>query len=148
MLEVRTLWVPPTTRVWLRCCWDDFFLYQLLTDSCISPCIFCLQDAFTLGGEPYGRHQLLKFGSGAPVILAVGTGLAIPGYTLIVDDRSAADLFAAVINKVRFGHNFISATATELQILVIIFGVYSVTDLEWWHGSRVMHVTNHWSWLW
>jgi hypothetical protein len=31
------------------------------------------QDAFKLAGEPYCRHQLLKFSSGAPVIIAVGT---------------------------------------------------------------------------
>eukprot|EP00878_Enallax_costatus_P023231 GHUV01024699.1.p1 GENE.GHUV01024699.1~~GHUV01024699.1.p1 ORF type:complete len:310 (+),score=105.60 GHUV01024699.1:842-1771(+) len=59
----------------------------------------CMQDAFGLEGEAYCRHQLLKFGSGAPVILAVGTGLAIPGFTIIVDEKGAADLYAAVINK-------------------------------------------------
>jgi hypothetical protein len=59
-----------------------------------------LQDAFKLAGEPYCRHQLLRFGRGAPVILAVGTGLAIPGYTFIVDESGAADLYAALVNKV------------------------------------------------
>lgn len=59
-----------------------------------------MQDAFCIEGEAYCRHQLLKFGSGAPVILAVGTGLAMPGYTIIVDSKGAADLYAAVINKV------------------------------------------------
>jgi hypothetical protein len=44
----------------------------------------------------------LKFGSGAPVIIAVGTGLAMPGYTLIVDEAGAADLYAALVNKVSF----------------------------------------------
>jgi hypothetical protein len=60
-----------------------------------------LQDAFKLQGEPYCRHQLLRFGPGAPVIVAVGTGLAILGYTLIVDQSGAADLYAALINQVR-----------------------------------------------
>ena len=60
----------------------------------------CSQDAFQLAGEPYCRHQLLKFGSGAPVIIAVGTGLAVPGYTIIVDEAGAADLYAALVNKV------------------------------------------------
>lgn len=59
-----------------------------------------LQDAFRLEGEPYCHHQLLKFGSSAPVIIAVGTGLALPGYTLIVDEAGAADLYAALVNKV------------------------------------------------
>jgi hypothetical protein len=59
-----------------------------------------VQDAFQLEGEPYCRHQLLKFGSGAPVIIAVGTGLALPGYTLIVDEAGAADLYATLVNKV------------------------------------------------
>jgi hypothetical protein len=62
-----------------------------------------LQDAFKLAGEPYCRHQLLRFGQGAPVIVAVGTGLAIPGYTFIVDESGAADLYAALVNKVRLG---------------------------------------------
>ncbi|WIA22426.1 hypothetical protein OEZ85_004730 [Tetradesmus obliquus] len=56
-------------------------------------------DAFKLQGEPYCRHQLLRFGPGAPVIVAVGSGLAIPGYTLIVDQSGAADLYAALVNK-------------------------------------------------
>jgi hypothetical protein len=64
-------------------------------------CTACLQDAFKLAGEPYCRHQLLRFGPGAPVIVAAGTGLAIPGYTLIVDQSGAADLYAALVNKVR-----------------------------------------------
>jgi hypothetical protein len=34
------------------------------------------------------------------VIIAVGTGLALPGYTLIVDEAGAADLYATLVNKV------------------------------------------------
>ncbi|KAF8057639.1 transferase [Scenedesmus sp. PABB004] len=56
-------------------------------------------DAFTLEGAPYATHQLLRFGGGAPVVLAVGSGLAVPGYTLIVDAGAAGDLYAALINK-------------------------------------------------
>ncbi|WIA42885.1 hypothetical protein OEZ86_008804 [Tetradesmus obliquus] len=56
-------------------------------------------DAFKLQGEPYCRHQLLRFGPGAPVIVAVGSGLAVPGYTFIVDQSGAADLYAALVNK-------------------------------------------------
>jgi hypothetical protein len=64
--------------------------------------LLLVQDAFQLKGQPYGRHQLLRFGSGAPVIIAVGSGLTIPGYTLIVDSQGAADLYATIINKVRY----------------------------------------------
>lgn len=51
----------------------------------------------------YGRHQLLRASGGAPVILAVGTGLMVPGYTLIVDEAGAPDLYARLINKVCLG---------------------------------------------
>jgi hypothetical protein len=60
-----------------------------------------LQDAFKLADAEYGRHQLLRASGGAPVILAVGTGLMVPGYTLIVDEGGAPDLYARLINKVR-----------------------------------------------
>eukprot|EP00879_Flechtneria_rotunda_P012338 GHRR01012885.1.p1 GENE.GHRR01012885.1~~GHRR01012885.1.p1 ORF type:complete len:492 (+),score=176.68 GHRR01012885.1:215-1690(+) len=56
-------------------------------------------DAFVLEDEPYCRHQLLKFAGNAPIIVAVGTGLAVPGYTLIVDARAAPDVYAALVNK-------------------------------------------------
>lgn len=85
-------------RTWVVVCCNERFTYNLHT-SHNKP----LQDAFQLAGEPYCRHQLLRFGDGAPVILAVGSGLALPGYTLIVDERGAADLYAALVNKVREG---------------------------------------------
>lgn len=61
-----------------------------------------LQDALTVLDAPYGSHQLCKFGSGggAPVMVAVGSGLAVPGYTMIADDSIAADVYAALASKV------------------------------------------------
>ena len=79
-------------------------LLALLSLNCPTP-LPPPQDAFKLAGEPYCRHQLLKFGSGAPVIIAVGTGLALPGYTFIVDEAGAADLYAALVNKVKVMHH-------------------------------------------
>lgn len=53
-------------------------------------------------GQPYGTHQLLAFkAGGAPVIAAVTSGLALPGYTLIVDESAAGDLYALLVNKAR-----------------------------------------------
>ncbi len=47
-------------------------------------------DAISIIGAPRGTHQMLRFGSsGAPVIIAVGSGLATPGYTLIPDESAA-----------------------------------------------------------
>lgn len=39
------------------------------------------------------------------MIIAVGTGLALPGYTFIVDEAGAADLYAALVNKVKLMHH-------------------------------------------
>lgn len=47
----------------------------------------------------YGDHQLLKFDRGAPVVLAVGCGLAVPGYNLIVDESIAGDVFSVLAAK-------------------------------------------------
>jgi hypothetical protein len=60
------------------------------------------QDAVTVVGEPYGTHQLLGFkAGGAPVIVVASSGLALPGYTLIVDEAAAGDIYAILVNKVR-----------------------------------------------
>ncbi len=54
----------------------------------------------TVVDAPYGTHQLLRFkADGAPVLAAATTGLATPGYTLIVDESAAADLYAVLVNK-------------------------------------------------
>mmetsp|Transcript_25622 Transcript_25622/g.35398 ORF Transcript_25622/g.35398 Transcript_25622/m.35398 type:complete len:508 (+) Transcript_25622:152-1675(+) len=42
---------------------------------------------------PEGSHSLLNF-QGSPVLLAVGGGLPVPGFTLIVDDAVGADLWS------------------------------------------------------
>lgn len=55
----------------------------------------------TVTGAPYGSHQFLGFKpGGAPVIAAATSGLALPGYTLIVDEADAGDLYALLVNKV------------------------------------------------
>ncbi len=61
---------------------------------CVHP-----QDAFTVLGKPYGTHQLLKFRTG-PVVLAVGSGLATPGYTFIADETVAGELYSLLASKV------------------------------------------------
>ncbi|KAG7670677.1 hypothetical protein Ndes2526B_g00461 [Nannochloris sp. 'desiccata'] len=43
-------------------------------------------------GAPYGTHTVLGFG-GKPVITMVGGGLPGPGYTLIVEESAAGDLW-------------------------------------------------------
>jgi hypothetical protein len=51
-------------------------------------------------GERPRRHVLLNFG-GKPVIVAAGSGLASPGFTVIADEAVAGDLWAALSSKVR-----------------------------------------------
>ena len=46
-------------------------------------------------GAPYGSHIVLGFG-GKPVVAMVGGGLRGPGYTLIVEESAAADLWRAI----------------------------------------------------
>ncbi|GAB4136044.1 MAG: folate-binding protein YgfZ [Cyanobacteria bacterium J069] len=46
-------------------------------------------------GQPYGSHAVYPV-AGADVRIAVGSGLALPGYTLIASAAAAADLRAAV----------------------------------------------------
>ncbi len=45
------------------------------------------------------RHVLLNFG-GKPVIVAAGSGLASPGFTLVSDESVAGELWAALTSKV------------------------------------------------
>ncbi len=52
-------------------------------------------------GKPYGSHQLLKFKTG-PVFVAVGSGLSVPGYTLVADESVAGDLYALLASKVNW----------------------------------------------
>lgn len=48
----------------------------------------------------YSSHTMLQFaGAAAPVIVAVGCGLAVPGYNLIVDESIAGDVFAVLAAK-------------------------------------------------
>lgn len=56
--------------------------------------------AAALVGTPHGTHTLLGFG-GRPVVAASGGGLAGPGYTLIMDEAVAGDLWRALAAKVR-----------------------------------------------
>ena len=49
--------------------------------------------------KPAGSHTLVNFG-GSPVIVAVGSGLASPGYTLIADEAVAGDLWKLLAAKV------------------------------------------------
>jgi glycine cleavage system aminomethyltransferase T len=50
-------------------------------------------------GQPYGSHTLLEF-QHTPVIVAVGSGLAAPGYTLICGEACAADLWQSILAQV------------------------------------------------
>jgi hypothetical protein len=55
----------------------------------------------TVVDAPYGSHQMLAFkAGGAPVIVAAASGLALPGFTLIVDEAAAGDMYAVLVNKV------------------------------------------------
>ncbi|GBF97366.1 hypothetical protein Rsub_11013 [Raphidocelis subcapitata] len=57
-------------------------------------------DAVTVVDAPYCSHQLLAFRrGGAPLMVAATSGLALPGYTLIVDEAAAGDLYASLVNK-------------------------------------------------
>jgi hypothetical protein len=97
----------PSTTSRYACCPSTLTSGHLLTNDWLQHCRAIpwtvLQDAFQLADAEYGRHQLLRASGGAPVILAVGTGLMVPGYTLIVDEAGAPDLYARLINKVCTG---------------------------------------------
>ncbi|KAJ9513136.1 hypothetical protein QJQ45_029381, partial [Haematococcus lacustris] len=54
--------------------------------------------SLTVLGQPYGTHQLVGF-KGAPLVVAVGCGLHFPGYTLIVDEAQAGELFGLLASK-------------------------------------------------
>jgi len=58
----------------------------------------------SLIGEPEGSHRLLGFG-GSPVIASVGTGLRSPGYSFIVDESKAGELWKqlAILGAVPMG---------------------------------------------
>ncbi|KAJ9512869.1 hypothetical protein QJQ45_029159 [Haematococcus lacustris] len=58
--------------------------------------------SLTVLGQPYGTHQLVGF-KGAPLVVAVGCGLHFPGYTLIVDEAQAGELFGLLASKVPAG---------------------------------------------
>ncbi|GFH24729.1 aminomethyltransferase [Haematococcus lacustris] len=55
-------------------------------------------DSLTVLGQPYGTHQLVGF-KGAPLVVAMGCGLHFPGYTLIVDEAQAGELFGLLASK-------------------------------------------------
>ena len=63
--------------------------------------------------EQLRRHVLLNFG-GKPVIVAAGSGLASPGFTLVSDESVAGELWAALSSNVRP-----SLQASRLAILPI-----------------------------
>jgi tRNA-modifying protein YgfZ len=54
-----------------------------------------------LEDAPEGTHQLLSLGR-RPVVAARGAGLGVPGYTFIVDEAAAGDLWRALTAKVGF----------------------------------------------
>jgi tRNA-modifying protein YgfZ len=53
--------------------------------------------AAALIDQPYGTHQVVDL-DGVAVRIAVGSGLAVPGYTLIVDAEQAAALWQRLID--------------------------------------------------
>lgn len=48
-------------------------------------------------GQPYATHQLIQLGSGSEIRVAVGSGLATPGYTLIVPAIAAAMVWNKIL---------------------------------------------------
>lgn len=56
-------------------------------------------DVLAIGNVQYARHQLLGFGNRAPVVVAIGCGLASRGYNLIADESVAADLYSLLLSK-------------------------------------------------
>ncbi len=57
-------------------------------------------EAMTVLDASYGSHQLLRMGSSpAPLMLMSGCGMEMPGYTLIVDESAAADVYGILVNK-------------------------------------------------
>jgi hypothetical protein len=54
----------------------------------------------SVAGQPHGSFQMLGYKNGTPVIIAVGSGLGLPGYTLIVDESVAGELYSALADMV------------------------------------------------
>ncbi|MBL1175431.1 YgfZ/GcvT domain-containing protein [Pantanalinema sp. GBBB05] len=100
--------VSPNRREYLLQWLDRYIFFGdkvTLTDVTTSTAMFSLIGTETdavlqqlgadaLVGQPYGNHVELML-VGHPVRIAVGSGLALPGYTLIMDSQSAADVWQA-----------------------------------------------------
>jgi hypothetical protein len=50
--------------------------------------------------RPHSAHTLVNFRS-SPLLVAVGSGLSFPGFTLIGDEASAAELWNTIALKVQ-----------------------------------------------
>lgn len=53
-------------------------------------------------GNSYGSHTLLKF-RGTPVLITVGCGLPVLGYSLVADETVSGELYSVFAAKVCFG---------------------------------------------
>lgn len=51
----------------------------------------------TIIGQPHATHQIVQLDSGLEVRVAVGSGLALPGYTLIVPAMAAATVWSRIV---------------------------------------------------
>lgn len=50
-------------------------------------------------GSSYGSHTLLKF-RGTPVLITVGCGLPVLGYSLVADETVSGELYSVFAAKV------------------------------------------------
>jgi glycine cleavage system aminomethyltransferase T len=56
--------------------------------------------SISLAGKPHGSFQMMGFKNGTPVIIAVGSGLGLPGYTLIMDESVGGDIYSTLAEMV------------------------------------------------
>lgn len=86
----------PMDRVQAKDISADYAIFNLLGSE--SHALVQNLDASAIAEEPEHSHQLLKIDD-IPVRVALGSGLALPGYTLIVAAEKAADLWEYLINS-------------------------------------------------
>lgn len=93
LLEWLDRYIFPMDRVKLQDLGDEFAPFSLIGPQ--SPQILEKLGATVPENWPPGHHRIAELG-GATVRIAAGSGLATPGYTLIVPAGAAADLWTAL----------------------------------------------------
>ena len=76
-----------------------------------------------LGAEAPGPNEVrIADCQGCPVLIAGGSGLAAPGYTIIVDETVASELYRSLILKVAARHillmRYLVAGLNHMQVLL------------------------------